>query len=268
MYKIGWFSTGKDKAARDLLWTIWENIKEGIINKLKISFIFSNRIEGENKESDLFFQLAKNLGIKVMSFSSQKFKIELRKKGLEEEKKGEIKLINKWRNLYDEEIEKRISKFDADLIVLAGYMLILGEKTCKKYPIINLHPAAPDGPKGTWQEVIWNLIEKRAQRTGVMMHLVTPELDAGPPLTYCTFPVRGGNFEPLWKKMEEKLKKKSLNQIKIEEGEGEPLFKEIRKEGIKRELPLIVWTLKAFSEGKIKVKAGKIIKNEAGQFRL
>jgi len=268
MYRIGWFSTGRDKTARDLLWTIWENIKEGIINNLRISFIFSNRIEGEDKESDLFFQLTKSLGIELISFSSQKFKRKLRKRGLAGEKKGEVKLINKWRNLYDEEIEKRISRFNVDLIVLAGYMLILGEKICKKYPIINLHPAAPDGPKGTWQEVIWNLIENRAQRTGVMMHLVTPELDAGPPLTYCTFPLRGENFEPLWGKMEEKLKKKSLKEIEAEEGENEPLFKEIRKEGVKRELPLIIWTLKDFSEGKIKVKAGKIIKNEAGQLRL
>ncbi|MCD6472152.1 formyl transferase [Candidatus Aerophobetes bacterium] len=268
MYRIGWFSTGRDKAARDLLWTIWDNIKEGIINNLKISFIFSNRIKGEDKESDLFFQLANSLGIEIISFSSQKFKIELRKKGIKEDKEGKVKLINKWRNLYDKEIENRISKFDADLIVLAGYMLILGEKICKKYSIINLHPAAPDGPKGTWQEVIWNLIENKAQRTGVMMHLVTPELDAGPPLTYCTFSIRGENFDPLWKEMEKKLKIKSLNQIKTEEGEDEPLFKKIREEGVKRELPLIVWTFKAFSEGKIKIKAGKIIKNEAGQFRL
>jgi phosphoribosylglycinamide formyltransferase-1 len=46
--------------------------------------------------------------------------------------------------------------------------------------MINLHPAAPGGPTGTWQEVIWQLIEGRAVETGVMMHLVTPELDRGP----------------------------------------------------------------------------------------
>jgi len=249
-YKIGWFSTGRDKAARDLLKIVYQNIKKGEIRNSQISFVFSNRIRGENIESDRFFSLVKELGIELIHLSSRKFKSTIKKDDPE-----------RWRQLYDEEIIERIDKFRVDLIILAGYMLILGKETCRRYPIINLHPALPNGPKGTWQEVIWELIKKGAKETGVMMHIVTPDLDAGPPLTYCTFPIRGGKFDPLWEAMRKKLRGKTLKEIKAEEGEKESLFKEIRREGVKRELPLIVHTLKLLSEGKIKIRNGKPIRS-------
>jgi len=258
VYEIGWLSTGRDKAARDLLKVVHDNIKEGKLANLKISFIFSNRGGGETKESDLFFELARNLGVKVISFSSGSFSPELRERGLREEKRGESRLIEDWRRLYDREIMKRAGRFRPHLLVLAGYMLILGGEICQRYSIINLHPALPQGPRGTWQEVIWKLIEGGSDKTGVMIHLVTPELDAGPPLTYCRFPIRGGKFDLLWQRMEEKLKKKSLKEISEEEGENESLFQEIRREGVKRELPLMVHTLKLLSEGKLKVKGRRV----------
>ena len=92
-----------------------------------------------------------------------------------------------------------------------------------------------------------------------MMHLVTPELDRGPPITYCTFPIRGGRFDALWEGLEEKLKNSTLDEIAHKEGEAEPLFAEIRKEGVKRELPLIIQTIKEFSDGRVKVEGEKII---------
>lgn len=253
-YKIGWFSSGRDEAARSLLKVVYDNIREGKLPNLEISFIFSNRVKGENKESDSFLSLAEELGIHPVSFSSRGFKPEMRKKGFEAKDAGDVELIEDWRNLYHKEVAKRIDEFDVDFITLAGYMLIIGKDLCQKYPMINLHPARPGGPKGTWQEVIWELIRQRAKATGVMMHLVTPELDAGPPLTYVTFSIRGGKFNPLWENMEKKLGRKTLEEIKKEEKEKELLFKEIRKEGVRRELPLIVHTLKAISEEKIRIK--------------
>ena len=59
--------------------------------------------------------------------------------------------------------------------------------------------------------------------------------------------------------MEEKLKKGSLEDIILNEGEEEPLFAEIRKEGVKRELPLIIQTIKEFAEGRVKVEEGNIV---------
>jgi len=254
MYKIGWFSSGRDEAARSLLKVVYDNIRKGKLPNLGISFIFSDRVEGENKESDSFLSLVEELGIHLVSFSSRGFKPEMRKKGLKAKDAGDVELIEDWRNLYHKEVAKRIDEFGVDFITLAGYMLIIGKDLCQKYPMINLHPARPGGPKGTWQEVIWELIRQRAKATGVMMHLVTPELDAGPPLTYVTFSIRGGKFNPLWENIEKKLGRKTLEEIKKEEKEKEPLFKEIRKEGVRRELPLIVHTLKTISEEKIRIK--------------
>jgi len=128
---------------------------------------------------------------------------------------------------------------------------------CQRYNMINLHPAAPGGPTGTWQEVIWQLINSEAQETGAMMHLVTPELDKGPPVTYCTFPIRGEPFDRYW----QEIKGHPLEQIK-KQGENNPLFKLIRQHGLAREFPLIISTLKAFSRGKIKIMAGKVIDSE------
>ncbi|MFQ6060737.1 MAG: formyltransferase family protein, partial [Thermoplasmata archaeon] len=160
---------------------------------------------------------------------------------------------------YDREIERAIERYTWDLGVLAGYMLIVGEEFCQKYPLINLHPAAPDGPKGSWQQVIWQLIRERAKRTGVMMHLVTPQLDRGPVITYCDFPIVGGRYTELWKRLERKLESKTLEEIQVEEGEEEPLFREIRRQGLMREFPLIVHTIRQFADSNIRIKERKPI---------
>ena len=124
--------------------------------------------------------------------------------------------------------------------------------------MINLHPAAPGGPTGTWQEVIWQLIDNDAEETGVMMHLVTPELDKGPPVTYCTFPIRGEPFDRYWKEIEGH----PISEIKKKQGKNNSLFKLIRKYGLAREFPLIISTLRAFSQGKIKIMDGKVVDAE------
>ncbi|MEE9151060.1 MAG: formyltransferase family protein [Thermoplasmata archaeon] len=247
MYKIGWFSSGRDEAARELLKVVHDSIQSGFINA-EFDFVFSNRERGRDPESDAFFRLVEGYGIDLIFFSSKKFQPENRKKNLEE-----------WRRTYDREMMKHLKNYDPDLCVLAGYMLITGAEICKKYTMINLHPAEPGGPTGTWQEVIWKLIQEKADRTGVMMHHVTEILDRGPPITYCTFPIRGGKFDPLWDNMENKLKKGSLEEIIQKEGEDEPLFKEIRIEGVRRELPLIIQTIKEFAIGRVKVEEGNIV---------
>lgn len=243
VYRIGWFSTGRDEAARELLKTVYESIRARVIKDASIPFVFSNRVRGESAQSDRFLDLVRSLGIDLVCYSSAGFEPRLRKDD-----------VSRWRNLYDREVEKKLARYEVDLIVLVGYMLIVGDELCKEHPMINLHPAVPGGPQGTWQEVIWELIRSRASQTGVMIHLVTPDLDKGPPITYCTFPIRGDMFDGLWLALEEKLKSKTLRQVIEEEREGEPLFKAIRSQGVKRELPLLVQTIKALAEGKIEIK--------------
>jgi phosphoribosylglycinamide formyltransferase-1 len=251
-YTMGWFSTGRDEAARELLQMVYENISSGVIPG-RIGYVFCSRRPGETLESDRFIELAKTLDIKVIFVSSSAFDPHLR-----------LASPEIWRAKYHEEVMNRVQQYGAEVIVLAGYMLIVSPEMCRRYTMINLHPAEPGGPKGTWQEVIWQLIENRASETGVMMHLVTEELDEGPPITYCTFPIRGGSFAPLWDDLENKLAKESMAHIIQEEGEENPLFMEIRRQGVRREIPLIIFTLKALAEGRLRVTEGKVI-NEKGE---
>lgn len=248
MLTIGWLSTGRDEAARQLLKVVHQKIQSGEI-KGKIDFAFSNREPGESKQSDLLFELVHSYHIPLICFSYKKF--EAVQNVVEKAAGGKLP---KWHLEYDREVMKRLRDFKPDLCVLAGYMLIVGEEMCSKYNMINLHPAAPGGPKGSWQEVIWELIENKSAESGVMMHLVTPELDRGPVIAYCTFPIRGEPFDRYWREIEGR----SVAEIKKGQGENNTLFQLIRKHGFAREFPLIVSTLKTFSRGEVKVKASRI----------
>jgi folate-dependent phosphoribosylglycinamide formyltransferase PurN len=139
-------------------------------------------------------------------------------------------------------------------------MLITTPVMCDKYDIINLHPAAPGGPAGTWQQVIWKLIETGVTTQGVKMHVAIPELDMGPTATYCTFPIRGKAFDGWW----EEIRGKSVEEIKAKQGIGNTLFKTIRQHGAVRELPLTVATIRAFSEGRVRITKDRQVVDAAG----
>ena len=243
MYRIGWFSTARGEGSRALLTTIQESIQKGQL-KAEIAFVFCNRERGQTKETDLFLDLVESYHIPLVCLSAKQFK---GKKGIE--------TLTDRRLEYDRQVIELLKGFSPDICVLAGYMLIIGEEMCQRYTMINLHPAVPGGPTGTWREVIWKLIEDEASETGVMMHLVTPELDKGPPVTYCTFPIRGEPFDKHW----EEIKGLPVNALTAQQGEDNALFRLIRKEGLKRELPLIVATLKAFTAGRVRIESGKVV---------
>jgi folate-dependent phosphoribosylglycinamide formyltransferase PurN len=251
LYKIGWFSSGRGSGSRALLSAVADSIKRGEI-PAKIAFVFCNREPGQSAETDLFLNLVNSYQIPLVYFSSREFR-----------SRRAPDVMSSWRIDYDREVMRRLKGFQVDLCLLAGYMLIVGEEMCRRYTMINLHPAAPGGPKGTWREVIWQLIESRAEQTGVMMHLATPELDEGPPVSYCTFSIRGRPFDEHWERLAPDtvpgLAGQPLEEIEATEGEGFELFKFIRRHGLVRELPLIVSTVKAFSEGRVKVEEGRIV---------
>ncbi len=255
MYKLGWFSTGRGKGSRGLLKAVVNSIKSGEI-EAEIAFVFCSREPGESEATNLFLKMVEDYHIPLVCFSYQKFKAE---KGSAATDKTET--LPQWRLDYDREVMARLQDFHPDLCVLAGYMLIVGKEMCRRYDMINLHPAAPGGPKGTWQEVIWQLIEAEAEETGIIMHLVTPELDEGPPVTYCTFPLRGKPFDKYWAE----IRGQPLEHIKKSQCENNNLFRLIREHGFARELPLLVSTIEAFSQGKVKITPDKKITDADGR---
>jgi folate-dependent phosphoribosylglycinamide formyltransferase PurN len=255
VYKLGWFSTARGKGSRGLLKAVQDSTTAGDL-KAKIKFVFCSRDPGEAEATDVFLKMVRDYGIPLVTYSYRKFKTRL---GLT--KPDAAGVLPDWRLEYDREVMARLKNFHPDLCVLAGYMLVVGPELCQKYNMINLHPAAPDGPKGTWQEVIWKLIADGTKETGVMMHLVTPELDRGPVVTYCRFPIRGKAFDKYW----ETIRGRSIEQVQKEEGENNLLFKTIREHGYIREIPLLATTIKAFSEGKVKITPDKKVIDSRGR---
>jgi phosphoribosylglycinamide formyltransferase-1 len=242
MYHFGWFSSGRDMAARQLLSAAYDAIHSGDI-EATLDFVFLSRAAGESPESDRFIELVQSYGIPLVCYSYQQHKAQR----LDTDSPG----FPEWRLHYDREVMSRLETYKPGLCVLAGYMLIVGPEMCREYDMINLHPAAPGGPTGTWQEVVWQLIEKRATETGVMMHLVTPELDRGPVVSFCTFSLRGRAFDRYWQAVQ--------TGIPVDDTRSKDLFCLIREHGLKREFPLIISTMRAFSEGRVKVEGGQVI---------
>ena len=163
------------------------------------------------------------------------------------------------REEFDLEVLDKLSGLDADVCVLAGYMLIVSGRMCRQYPLLNLHPALPDGPIGTWQEVVSKLIESEADKTGAMVHLATEEVDRGPVISYVTVPITGPLFDPHW----QSLRGKNFESAKKNEGEDLPLFQTIRSEQYKRERYLLFETLRAITNGRIIISGGRVL-DESG----
>jgi len=255
MYQLGWFSTGRGKGSRGLLKAVHDSIESGEIDA-EFAFVFCSREYGETEQTDIFLKMVEDYHIPLVTFSYQKFKAKVSGSGGVPDE-----VWPSWRLDYDREVMTKLQGFKPDLCVLAGYMLIVGPEICQKYDMINLHPAAPGGPAGTWQEVIWKLIETGAESTGAMMHLVTPELDRGPVVTYCTFPIRGEPFARHWSAIEGK----SVAPIKEEPGEENALFQLIRQHGVVRELPLITITIQAFSQGRVQITPDKRVIDAQGK---
>ena len=241
MLNIGWFSTGRGPGSRGLLQFVQERLERSPIDA-RLSFVFSNREWGEADGSDQFFQLVESYGIPLLTLSSATFR---RNAG------------GPWSELrpaFDQAVIETLSDYRPDICILAGYMLIVGGAMCRRYPLLNLHPALPDGPIGTWPEVIWTLIEQRAARTGAMLHLATEQVDRGPLISYCTAPIDGSDLAPYW----QEIAGQDLPTLRAQHGENLPLFQQIRQAEYRREPYLLYETLRALSAGRVSIQNGQV----------
>ena len=247
MLKIGWFSTGRGPGSRGLLQFIQQRIRDGLLDA-SVEFVFSNRERGQAEGSDAFFALVDSYKLPLVTLSSSRF---ARERG------GRF---NDHRSAYDLQVRKLLHGYQVDVCMLAGYMLIVGPELWRHWPMLNLHPALPDGPKGTWQDVIWQLIETRATHTGAMVHLANDDLDRGPVVTYFSLPITGPYFDPLWTQATTRPVSELINSS----GEDLPLFHRIREEGYRREPYLIAQTLQALAQDRVKVGDGTVRDAQGG----
>ncbi|MCH7697456.1 MAG: phosphoglycerate transporter [Chloroflexi bacterium] len=250
--RVGWFSTGRGDGSRRLLKAATDAIGAGDLDA-EIAFLFCNRERGEYEATDGFLDLAESHAIPTIRLSSRQFR---RDRGGALSKPGEP--LPAWRAEYDGEVAKLLEEHPFDVGVLAGYMLIFTPEMADRYPFLNLHPAEPGGPIGTWQQVIWDLIDARATQSGVMIHMATDELDRGPIVSYCTYPLGGEAFDALW----DDVGAKTAAGLRAAAGEEHPLFLEIRRHGAARELPLVIETLRALSQARVQVNNRRVVNGQ------
>ncbi len=89
------------------------------------------------------------------------------------------------RTEFNEALLSELDKYNPDLIVLAGCMVVLPESLIKKYPnrIINIHPALIPSFCGTGYyglHVHEKVLERGVKLTGATVHFVDEGTDTGP----------------------------------------------------------------------------------------
>jgi phosphoribosylglycinamide formyltransferase-1 len=246
--RIGWLSSGRDQAAGNLLADIVARAQQDDM-PLDIAAVFCDREPGEAPESDRFVELVERLDLPLVTLSSAASWKAAQALGVDR---------TTWRAEYHRGVMDLLVPYRLGVLVMAGYMLIVSPAVCRRYALLNLHPALPDGPTGTWQEVIWQLLDEEAGETGAMVHLATAELDRGPVVSSFRFPITGPDWAPLWAQFRGKRKTMSVAEIAAAEGESEPLFAAIRRHGEIREIPLLYQTLCLFAQGKLNTAAGAV----------
>ncbi len=241
---MGWFSTARGQTSQKLLAEAWNAIQRGDV-KAEIAYVFCSRDDGEAPETDQFLAQVRSYGIPLVTHSFEKHRQEAGGRGMG--LSGGV--FAPWREGYDQQVLERVRDTPVDVVLQVGYMLVWTPLLCRELSALNLHPAAPGGPAGTWQQVIWNLIEQKAPASGVYVHLVTPSLDQGPVVTYCRYAIDGPGFAAGWRA----VAGRSVAELKAAEGEALVLFQRIRQEGVRREAPMILATLKALGEGRLRL---------------
>lgn len=101
------------------------------------------------------------------------------------------------REQFDADLAERIRPYQPDLIVLAGWMLVLSPAFLDKFPckVINLHPALPGAFPGTEgiQRTFDAYQRGEVEHGGCMIHWVVPEIDAGDVIVQRIVPIEPGD---------------------------------------------------------------------------
>jgi phosphoribosylglycinamide formyltransferase-1 len=93
------------------------------------------------------------------------------------------------RQTHDAAVAEVLQQSGAELIILAGYMRILGEDFTHQYSghMINLHPALLPLYKGL--DTYNRVLQAGDEETGASIHFVTAGLDSGPVISQIKIPV-------------------------------------------------------------------------------
>ena len=93
------------------------------------------------------------------------------------------------RQAHDMAVTQRLKRDQAELIILAGYMRILGEEFTRQFSghMINLHPSLLPLFKGL--DTYNRAMHSGMKETGASIHFVTAGLDSGPVISQVKIPI-------------------------------------------------------------------------------
>lgn len=171
-------------------------------------------IEGRKLAAEIVMVISNNSDSGVLKFAIQK---NLLHKHMSRKTEGGLEA-------FDIAICTAMMESGADLIILSGWMQLVGGKTLAAFPIINIHPALRDSGyegQGFYGDRVHAAVIKNKGRAGATIHLVDKEYDNGKVLAMQEVVVeKGETVESLREKV------KALEQVLI----VEVLFKIIRGE--------------------------------------
>ena len=93
---------------------------------------------------------------------------------------------------FDRELADRVAAHDVGLVVGAGYMRVLSPVLLERYPaVLNVHPSLLPRFKGL--RAVERALEAGVEETGVSVHFMVEEVDAGPVVAQEAVSVLGGD---------------------------------------------------------------------------
>ncbi len=94
---------------------------------------------------------------------------------------------------WEQAVLLELKQYDIQLVVLAGYMRIVGTNLIEAFSkrMINLHPSFLPDFKGL--DAIGQALEANVDQTGVTVHYVDADLDAGPIIEQERVPIHSGD---------------------------------------------------------------------------
>lgn len=159
----------------------------------RISVLISGR--GTNLQALIDAQARGELGGEIVIVLSNKSEAVGLKRALKAGIPTEVvtKKLHSNREEFDKRVIQVLKEYNIDIVVLAGYMRILGDEFIDSFQnrIINVHPSLLPSFKGVKAQ--WQAVNHGVKIAGCSTHFVTNEMDDGPIILQKSVPVFDGD---------------------------------------------------------------------------